>query len=101
MSAVYLYTPPMQRLTYRMPGSVGLLFGIRTSTVVYRIDGAWSNVAVVGIDDPVDADVDTDAASGLHLLFTRPMVVPEWLHDELAAIQPADPSWSAGTLTLL
>jgi hypothetical protein len=53
------------------------------------------------MDAPVITDVDVDAASGLRLYFTKPMVVPGSLHDELLAITPADPSWTPGTLTLL
>jgi hypothetical protein len=53
------------------------------------------------MDAPVITDVDIDAATGLRLYFTKPMVVPGSLYDELSAITPADPSWTPGTLTLL
>jgi hypothetical protein len=78
-----------------------LRYGVNTSTTVYRLNGQWFNVQDAGMDAPVITDVDVDAATGLRLYFTKPMVVPGSLHDELSAITPADPSWTPGTLTLL
>lgn len=96
---VYLYVPP----TWRSVAMMGraLRYGVRTSTVVYRLGGVWHNIHSAGIDDPVVANVDIDALTGMRLFFTKPMVVPGHLYDELAAIQPADPSWLPGSLTLL
>lgn len=96
---VYLFVPPLWRNPVPMGGA--LIVGIRTSTVVYRQDGIWHNVMTAGMDSPVVADVDIDAATGLRLFFTKPMVVPGHLYDELAALQPADASWTPATLTLL
>lgn len=97
--SVYLYTPPM----WRNPSVMGwaLRASVNTSTVVFRLNGVWYNQETAGIDQPVIADVDVDAQSGLKLFFSKPMVVPGSLHDELAALQPANPNWSPGTLTLL
>jgi hypothetical protein len=97
--AVYLYRPPSWRYVETMQGS--LRYGITTSTVVYRLNGVWHNEMTAGMDQPVIADCDVDEQSGLRLFFYKPMVVPDWLHDELAAIEPADPSWTPGSLTLL
>lgn len=97
--AVYLYTPPQWRNVQVMEGA--LRYGVLTSTVVYRQGGVWHNVMTAGVDNPVVADVDIEPRTGLRLFFTKPMVVPEDIHDELAALAPADPSWSAGVLTLL
>lgn len=98
---VYLYTPPMMRMVYKFPGAWALRFGINTSTIVYRQDGVWHNIAVAGMDNPVVADCDVDAQSGMLLFFNKPMVVPGWLADELVEIEPADLSWSFSTLTQL
>lgn len=96
---VYLYTPPTWRYVGMVEGS--LRCGITTSTLVYRMNGVWFNQLEAGVDNPVVADVDVDPRSGMRLFFTKPMVVPGWLYDELYALEPADPSWSPGTLTLL
>lgn len=93
----YLYSPPTWRHVQIMEGS--LRYGIATNTLVYRQGGVWYNQELAGIDDPVVASCDTDAASGLFLFFTCPTVVPDSLHDALAALQPANPSWTPGTLT--
>ena len=110
--AVYLYRPPTWRNVAIIEGS--LRYGVPTSTCVYRQGGVWHNIQDAGIDQPVVADcdvwVDPDPdlslnrpAPTLRLFFTKPMVVPGELHDELAAnaITPADPSWTPGSLTLL
>lgn len=97
--SVYLYTPPTWRNPSVMAGS--LRCGVATSTVVYRLNGVWFNQMTAGMDQPVIKDCDIDEASGLRLFFNKPMVVPGSLHDELAALQPADPSWTPGSLTLL
>lgn len=104
--AVYLYKPPTWRNVFVFERGHALRAGITTSTCVYRIDGVWYNVQSPGMDDPVVADVDvwvdpSNAANQLRLFFVRPMVVPGALYDELAAITPADPSWTPGSLTLL
>lgn len=93
----YLYKPPTWRNVVMLKGS--LRAGITTSTCVYRQNGVWHNVLSTGMDNPVVADCDVVA--GLLLFFTKPMVVPDELHDELAALEPADPSWTPGSLTLL
>ena len=102
--SVYLYTPPQWLNVGTIEGS--LRYSVPTSTCVYRLNGAWFNVAIPGMDNPVVANCDVwvdaaNSANTLRLFFTKPMVVPGALHDELAALQPADPSWSAGSLTLL
>lgn len=94
----YLYTPPMFRMVQALEGS--LRYGITTCTLVYRQGGVWHNQATAGMDDPVVLDVDVDP-SGLRLFFTRPTVVPDSLHDELAAVTAADPGWTPGSLELL
>lgn len=96
----YLYTPPTWRNVVQLEGA--LHCGITTSTCVYRQGGVWHNVITPGMD-VFDLPIDVDATSGMTLLFTRPTAIPDTLHDELAAngITPADPSWTAGTLTLL
>lgn len=100
--SVYLYTPPSWRNPAPMGGA--LVVGVRTSTCVYRVGGVWHNQMNAGMDNPVMANVDVidiPGAGSLRLFFTKPMVVPGSLHDELAAISPADPSWTPGSLTLL
>lgn len=102
--SVYLYTPPTWR-NYAVMGGA-LRCSVNTSTCVYRQGGVWTNVQAPGMDLPVVSDVDiwvdpANAANTLRLFFTKPMVVPGDLHDELLALQPADPSWTSGTLTLL
>lgn len=97
--AVYLYKPPTWRNQATIRGA--LRYGVTTSTVVWRSGGVWFNSLEGGIDSPVDTAVDVDAATGLRLFFNKPMVIPGSLHDELAALQPADPSWTPGSLTLL
>lgn len=92
--SVYLYKPPSWRNPAQFEKSA-LVVGVTTSTTVYRIDGTWYNVQSPG--NEVDADVD--ARTGLRLYFNKPTVVPGSLHDELAAIQPADVSWTEGSLT--
>lgn len=99
LNGAYRYVPPTWRNVGMLEGS--LRFGVTTPTVVYRLNGVWHNVQQAGMDDPIVTNVDIDAASGLRLFFTKPMVVPGWLYAELNAITPADPSWSAGTLTRL
>ena len=98
--AVYLYTPPTWRNPVQFEDSA-LVAGVTTSTVVYRLNNTWYNVESLGIDNPVVADVDVDDRTGLRLLFIKPTVVPGSLHDELAAVEPANDSWTEGTLTLL
>ena len=97
--SVYLYSPPTWRHVQVMEGA--LRYGVTTNTLVYRQGGVWYNQEVAGIDQPIVADCDIDALTGLRLFFTGPVVVPGSLHDELAALQPANPSWTPGTLTLL
>jgi hypothetical protein len=93
----YLYSPPTWRNVQTMEGA--LRYGVPTSTLVYRSGGIWHNTMVSGMDDPA-GHADTDA-SGLLLFFTRPTVVPDSLFAEMtaSALTPADPSWTAGTLT--
>lgn len=95
----YLYKPPTWRNVATVERS--LRYGVTTSTVVYRQGGVWFNIQTAGVGSPDVAGVDVDAATGLRLFFTKPMVVPDSLHDELAAVQPADASWTPGSLTLL
>lgn len=97
--AVYLYTPP----TWRNPIPLGgaLIAGVRTCTLVYRRNGVWVNQMEAGIDNPIVANCDVDPASGLRLYFVRPMVIPDSIVAGLSALQPADPSWTPGSLTLL
>lgn len=97
--SVYLYSPPTWRHVQVMEGA--LRYGVATSTLVYRLGGVWYNQELAGIDQPVVDDCDTDAASGLRLFFTHPIVVPGSLYDALSVLQPANPSWTPGTLTLL
>lgn len=100
--AVYLYTPPQYRQHFIMERS--LRSYVDTSTTVYRIAGVWSNVLTPGMSapDPRDCDViRPNTSTELRLYFNKPTVVPDDIHDELAALVQADPSWSAGTLTLL
>lgn len=98
--SVYLYAPPQWQNVTVIAG-MALRTKIPTSTTVYRLGGVWHNVLSPGMDQPVISDVDVDPDTGLRLYFTKPMVVPGSLHDELAALQPADPSWTPGSLTLL
>lgn len=97
--SVYLYRPPTWRNATSLEGA--LIVGVTTSTVVYRQEGEWFNVAVAGMDNPDPAQCDMDTRTGLRLFFDKPMVVPGSLHDELAAVEPADTSWTPGSLTLL
>lgn len=97
--SVYLYKPPTWRNVTHLGGA--LYCGVPTSTVVFRMDGVWYNQQTAGMDAPVIGDIDVDADSGLTLFFTKPMVVPGSIHDELAALEPADPSWTPGELILL
>lgn len=92
----YLYTPPTMRMVTMLEGS--LRVGIPTCTVVYRLGGVWYNQATAGMDNPVVANCDVDP-SGLLLFFSTPTRVPDTLQAALAALQPADPSWTPGTLT--
>ena len=78
-----------------------LRYYIDTSTTVYRVAGVWHNISSPGEGNPDVSSCDIDAASGLLLYLNTPTAVPDSLHDELAALTPADPSWSPGTLTLL
>jgi hypothetical protein len=101
--SVYLYTPPTWRNIAQLEGPLHV--GIATSTCVYRKGGVWTNVLTPGsdvFDTPFDVWVDSgNPANTLNLFFTKPMVIPGDLHDELAALTPADPSWVPGSLTLL
>jgi hypothetical protein len=94
----YLYTPPTWRNVVQLEGA--LHCGITTSTCVYRQGGVWYNVLTPGMD-VFDTPIDTDAATGTYLLFTRPTVVPNSLFAEMNAnaLTPADSSWTPGTLT--
>lgn len=96
---VYYYQPP----TYRVPVMTEgwPLGGFQRSTLVYRLNGVWVNQVAAGTDNPDPNTVDVDAASGLRLFFTKPMVVPGWLYDELSAIEPADPSYTVYPLIQL
>jgi hypothetical protein len=78
-----------------------LIPSIVTSTVVYRQGGVWYNIHSAGMDTPVVANVDIEPRTGLRLFFSKPMIVPEELFAGLSALQPADPSWTPGILTLL
>lgn len=101
--AVYLYRPPTWRKS-QMMHSWALRYSVPISTCVYRIGGVWHNVMQPGMDDPVVDDVDTiTSPNGMpfRLMFVKPTVVPDDLYDGLLALQPADPSWTPGTLTLL
>lgn len=93
--SVYLYKPPARTETHRVAGSRGISHVVYTT--VYRSAGTWVNAAVVA-DPP---DIDVDSRTGLLLHFTKPRVVPGTLHDELAALTPADSSWTDGELVLL
>lgn len=95
----YLYSPPM----WRNPSMMGwaLRASVNTCTLVYRQNGVWYNQEIAGMDEPVIANVDVDSQSGMKLFFTHPVVVPDWLHDELAALTQADSSWIPATLTPL
>lgn len=96
--AGYLYTPPTYRQFFVMKGA--LRSYIDVSTTVYRLGGTWFNVLVPGIDSPVIADLDV-ASDGTLCCFNTPAFVPNELHDGLAALLPADSSWTPGTLTAL
>lgn len=98
--AVYLYTPPTWRHVIEI-GKSALVYGVATSTLVYRLAGVWYNVQEAGMDNPVVDHVDIDSRTGLKLFFSTPVVVPGSLHDELAAVTKGDDSWTDGTLTLL
>lgn len=101
--AVYLYTPPQYRMTSMMRGSLRVT--IPVSTTVYRKNGVWHNTVCGGVNPaPNECDMwiaDDRPELRLRLFFTKPMVVPDALHDELLALAPASAAWSAGTLTLL
>lgn len=92
----YLYTPPSWRNPVRMGGA--LVPKVTTSTLVFRLGGVWHNQLTARMDDPIVANVDVDP-SGLLLFFVGPTVVPDSLYAELSAVAPADPSWTAGSLT--
>lgn len=92
----YLYTPPMWRHTALFPEAWALIYGFMVSTCVYRLGGVWTNIQTPGMDNPVVADCDR--VGDLLLFFDRPTVVPDSLHDELAALEAADPSWTDPTL---
>lgn len=96
--AGYLYSPPTYRQHFVMKGA--LRSYIDVSTTVYRLGGVWFNVLSPGMDDPVIAGLDV-ASDGTLCYFGTPSVVPAELHDGLAALQPADSSWTPGTLTAL
>lgn len=99
MASVYLYTPPTWRNSIPMEGA--LVIGFPVSTLVYRLGGTWHNQLNGDPDNPVVADCDIESTTGLLLYFTTPVVVPDALHDELAALAPADPNWTPGVLTLI
>lgn len=86
----YLYAPP----TWRNPGIFegSLRYSVPTSYCVYRKGGVWYSTITPGIDELTG--IDTDAGSGMTLLFDRPKVIPSTLQPELAA-------FGQGTLTLL
>lgn len=90
----YLYTPPQYKMVQMVEGA--LRYKISTSTSVYRIGGVWINALTPSQDIVGECDVDP---SGLVLFFATPTVVPDTLHDALAAVQPANSAWTAGTLT--
>ena len=98
-SPVYLYTPPLYYRHQVMRGA--LRYRISTSTTVYRLGGVWNNVLSPGISNPDPAACDVEPRTGLRLYFNKPVVVPVEIHDELAALEPADPTWTPGSLTLL
>lgn len=93
----HLYTPPTWRHVGMLRGS--LTFGITTCVCVYRQGGVWYQVTTAG-PQVFDLAIDTDAATGTYLFFTRPTSVPDSLVAELTAnaLTPADSSWTAGTL---
>lgn len=99
MASVYLYSPPTWRMTTQLEG--GLVVGFPVSTLVYRMAGTWYNQLEGYADNPVVADIDVDPDTSLLLYFTGPVVVPGTLHDGLSALEPADPSWTPGSLMLL
>jgi hypothetical protein len=100
--AVYLYAPPSYEQHAIMHKA--LRYHTTVSTTVYRIGGVWHNVLTPGqgAPDPAACDViRPNTSTALRLYFNKPMVIPDDIHDELAALQPADPSWTPGVLTLL
>jgi hypothetical protein len=96
--AVYLYAPPSYEQHAIMHKA--LRYHTTVSTTVYRIGGVWHNVLTPGMGAPDPSDCDV-TSTGLLCYFNTPVNVPSELHDGLAAIVPADSSWSPGTLTLL
>ena len=96
--AGYLYKPPTYKQHDTIYGS--LRFHIRSCTTVYRLGGVWFNVQSPGPDNPNPSLCDK-ASDGTLCYFNTPTVVPNELHDGLAALQPADSSWLPGTLTAL
>lgn len=97
MTTYQLYTPPQWRAVAMMTGS--LRVSVPVSTCVYRRGGVWHNVQVAGEQDVTGIDVWTDpddASVQLVLFFTGPVLVPDAIQSDLAAITPADPSWSPG-----
>ena len=96
--AGYLYSPPTWNNVQLIEGS--LRRSVTTSTTVYRVGGVWHNVLTPGMDDPIVPNCDK-ASDGTLCYFNRPTVVPTELYAGLAALQPADSSWSPGTLTAL
>jgi hypothetical protein len=95
----YLYKPPTWRNAASLAGS--LVYGITTSTIVYRQAGIWINIQSAGFDAPKMSDVDVEPRTHLLLFFDRPSIVPDEVQPGLAALQPADPSWTPGSLVLL
>ena len=96
--AGYLYSPPTYKQHDVMVGA--LRYYVDTSTTVYRLGGVWFNVLMPGMDNPNPSLCDK-ASDGTLCYFNTPTVVPAELHDGLAALQPADSSWTPGTLTAL
>lgn len=95
-----LFTPPTWQLHTILESA--LRAKVTESTTVYRLSGVWHNISNPGYDNPVVANVDVDAASGLRLYFNSPTVVPDNVATDLTnngGLVPADPSWTPGTLT--
>ncbi len=86
----YLYTPPQWRNYQTIEGS--LRYSVPTSYCVYRKGGVWYSTQTPGVGELTG--IDTDAGSGMALLFDRPKVIPSTLQPELV-------TFGIGTLTLL
>ena len=83
-----LYTPPQWRNYQTMEGS--LRYSVPTSFCVYRKAGVWYSTQSPGVGELTG--FDTDAASGLQLVFYTPTVIPSSLVAELTA-------FGVGTIT--